>query len=111
MITLALLLSATPTVYADSFDEKTYFAQTCSACHGTAGKGDGAAAAALTPKPASFADPAFWTARTDDTVKKAIKQGGPAVGKSPLMAPLGAGLSDEQMAELIAYLKTFNAKK
>jgi cytochrome c553 len=79
----------------------------CVACHGATGGGDGAAAASLNPKPANFQDAAFWSERDDATVKKAIKEGGPAVGKSPLMAPLGAGLSDEQLTNLVAYLKTF----
>ncbi|GDX79307.1 hypothetical protein LBMAG42_11180 [Deltaproteobacteria bacterium] len=112
MLLLPLLLSiSAPARAADSFDEAAWYAQTCVACHGAAGKGDGPAAAALTPKPANFTDAAFWAARTDDVVKKAIKEGGPAVGKSPIMAPLGAGLTDGQLTEVVAYLKTFKGKK
>ncbi len=111
MLLIPLLLSISTSAAGDSFDEATWYAQTCVACHGAAGKGDGPAAAALTPKPASFADAAFWTARTDDVVKKAIKEGGPAVGKSPIMAPLGAGLTDAQLTAVVAYLKTFKGKK
>lgn len=103
---IAVLLLLTSTAFAaDSFDEAAYYAQSCAMCHGATGQGDGAAAAALTPKPANFASADFWS-RSDDTVKKAIKEGGAAVGKSPTMAPIGAGLSDVQLSELVAYLKT-----
>lgn len=101
IICTAILL-VSPAAFADG---AATFAATCAACHGAAGKGDGVAAASLTVKPANFADAAFWTSRTDDIVKKAIKEGGPAVGKSPLMAP-NPQLTDAQIAELVTYLKT-----
>ena len=78
----------------------------CVTCHGATGAGDGVAAAALNPKPASFADAAFWAERDDAFVKKVIKEGGAAVGKSPLMAPFGASIDDAKLDELVAYLKT-----
>jgi cytochrome c553 len=104
MLSTALLLFAlSPVAHADAASD---FATQCSVCHGAAGAGDGAGAAGLPVKPASFADPEFWKTRDDATVKKVIKEGGPAVGKSPLMAPLGASWSDEQLTAMVAYLKT-----
>jgi mono/diheme cytochrome c family protein len=44
--------------------QKTYNSQ-CLACHGTAGKGDGKAAANLTPKPSDLTD-ATWTHGSSD---------------------------------------------
>lgn len=48
------------------FDDKTILAQgkqiyddKCAACHGTSGRGDGPAAAALNPKPANLTEPNF----------------------------------------------------
>jgi mono/diheme cytochrome c family protein len=83
---------------------KTY----CSSCHGETGKGDGVAAAALDPKPANFSDAAFWDAtRTDDHLKKVIREGGTSVGKSPMMAPWGAVLdTDAKLDAVIAHIKT-----
>lgn len=63
------------------------FSTRCSTCHGMSGKGDGAAAQALNPKPRSFEDGAWQGTITDDHIKKVIVEGGAAVGKSPLMAP------------------------
>lgn len=65
----------------------TVFKQRCATCHGMSGKGDGAAAAALNPKPRSFEDAAWQGTITDDHIKTVIVKGGTAVGKSPLMAP------------------------
>lgn len=65
----------------------TIFKQRCGTCHGLSGKGDGAAAQALNPKPRSFEDAAWQATITDDHVAKVIVEGGAAVGKSPLMAP------------------------
>ena len=88
-------------------DGAATYASLCSSCHGAQGAGDGVAAAGLPVKPANMTDPAFWNAtRTDDYLKTVITKGGAAVGKSPLMGPMGASLSDAQLAELIAYLKT-----
>lgn len=63
------------------------FRTRCVTCHGADGKGDGPAAAALNPKPRSFADAAWQKTITDEHIDKIILGGGPAVGKSPLMPP------------------------
>lgn len=90
-----------------AFDPKGAYAAVCATCHGPAGAGDGPGSAALNPKPASFADPAFWASRDDATVVKAIREGGAAIGKSALM-PAWGGLYNEAQAQAIAeYMKTF----
>ena len=81
-------------------DGAATYAATCVACHGPSGHGDGVAAAALPTKPSNFSDPAFWAARKDDQVKKAIREGGASVGKSPMMAP-NPQLTDAQLNELV----------
>lgn len=61
------------------------FQSLCSTCHGTSGHGDGPGAAAINPKPRSFADVAWQDSVTDEQIQKAIVLGGAAVGKSPFM--------------------------
>jgi high-affinity iron transporter len=61
------------------------FRSLCSTCHGMTGHGDGPGAAALTPKPRSFADQVWQKSVTDDQIKKTITFGGAGVGKSPMM--------------------------
>jgi len=57
----------------------------CSTCHGAAGKGDGAAAAALNPKPRDFSSASWQSSVTDEHIEKIIAEGGQAVGLSMLM--------------------------
>lgn len=90
-----------------AFDAKGAYNTVCSTCHGPAGAGDGPGAAALNPKPANFGDAAFWSARTDDQVVKAIREGGAAVGKSALMPAWGGLYNEAQAKALVAYIKTF----
>lgn len=68
-------------------EARSIFAARCVSCHGSEGKGDGAAAAALNPKPRSFADAAWQKKTTNEHLRKVIVGGGPAVGLSPLMTP------------------------
>lgn len=85
--------------------EQLYVAN-CASCHGAKGDGDGPAAAAMNPKPARHSDAAYMSTRTDEQVFKAIKEGGASVGKSPMMAPYGGALSDAQIHDLVAFIRT-----
>jgi mono/diheme cytochrome c family protein len=85
---------------------KASFDQICASCHGTAGKGDGPAAAALNPKPRDLSDKGYVNGLKDDYIKKIITQGGQAVGKSPLMPPLGGALKDDDIENVIAFVRS-----
>jgi mono/diheme cytochrome c family protein len=61
------------------------FMTQCANCHGTEGKGNGPASAALNPKPRNYTDPAWQASVTDDEIRKIILEGGAAVGKSSSM--------------------------
>ncbi len=61
------------------------FRSRCATCHGLSGKGDGAAAVSLNPKPRDFGDAAWQKSVTDEYILKIIVGGGQAVGKSPTM--------------------------
>ena len=71
--------------------------------------GDGVAAAALNPKPRSYADKA-WQASVDDSmIAKVIVEGGAAIGKSPMMTA-NPDLKDkpEVVKALVAKIRTYN---
>jgi hypothetical protein len=70
---------------AATAEADTVWTQRCSTCHGAGGKGDGAAAVALTPKPRDFTLAAWQTSVTDEHIEKTILEGGQAVGLSMLM--------------------------
>jgi mono/diheme cytochrome c family protein len=72
---------------ADKAAADKIFATRCTPCHGSSGKGDGAAAAALNPRPRNYMDKAWQSATKDETIAKAIVGGGTAVGLSALMPP------------------------
>jgi cytochrome c len=79
----------------------------CLPCHGEKGKGDGVAAAALNPKPRDFTDKALMATIPDKQVFTAIKDGGAAVGKSPLMIAWGAILvEDQKIHDVAAYVRS-----
>ncbi len=84
----------------------------CASCHGTTGAGDGPAAAALNPKPASFAAGSFrldtdgdGQAGTDADLANVIRNGGGKYGGNPAM-PGRADFSDAEVANLIAYIRS-----
>lgn len=80
---------------------KQLFSSYCSTCHGTAGQGDGPAAATLDPKPASFASAAWQDSVTDKHLLKVIREGGAAAGKSPLMVAAPGAKDDPQLAQAL----------
>ncbi len=99
-------LTAPSSGHGSSFDAKAAFNSTCAMCHGQDGSGNGPAAAAMSPKPANFTDPAFWKANKDAVLLKAIKDGAAAVGKSPLMPAWGATYNDADIHALLDYIQT-----
>jgi mono/diheme cytochrome c family protein len=83
----------------------TLYQQYCASCHGAGGHGDGPVAASLNPKPANHTDPARMGALSDPWVYLVITKGGIAVGKSPLMAPWGAVLTEKDTKDVIAFVR------
>ncbi len=93
-------------VEADAKVGKADYQVYCASCHGETGEGDGPVAQALSPKPARYSDGAYMNPLTDTYLFKVIKFGGAAVGKSSMMAPLGGSLSDQQIRNVIAFIRT-----
>ena len=77
----------------------------CSSCHGPGGKGDGPVAASLVPKPADHTDGDYMGSLSDTQLYTVIQKGGAAIGKSPLMAPWGGVVSEEDTKDLIAHIR------
>ena len=90
----------------DAAKGKDTFTTTCATCHGTEGKGDGVASAALDPKPRNLSDSEYVSTLSDEHLFKIIKEGGVSVGKSPLMPAWGSMLSDDKIWDVIAYLRS-----
>lgn len=85
---------------------KQIFQLRCMMCHGASGKGDGQAAAALTPKPRNYTSKKWQKSVTDQQIADTIKKGGAALGLSASMPPQ-ADLSDEDLAGLVELIRSF----
>lgn len=78
----------------------------CVTCHGPDGKGDGPTSKFLDPKPRNHTDGAYMNGRSDETLFKAIKGGGLAIQKSVVMPMWSDKLTEEEMWNLVSYLRT-----
>lgn len=94
-----------------SKEARALFDSLCFTCHGSTGHGDGPGAAALNPKPRTFADVAWQDSVSDEQIKKTIVFGGAAVGKSPMM-PAQPQLKgkDDTLAALVKIVREFRGK-
>ena len=100
--------SSPSTGKVDTAKAQEMFNERCAACHGTEGKGNGPASAALNPKPRNYTDKAWQASVTDEQLRKTIVMGGAAVGKSPIM-PASPDLDEkpEVVEGLIKIVRSF----
>jgi mono/diheme cytochrome c family protein len=84
---------------------KAIYDRYCAACHGATGRGDGPSGAALPIKPSSLADGRLMNPLPDEFLSTIIREGGAAVGLSPLMPGWRAYLGDQQIAQVIGYVR------
>jgi mono/diheme cytochrome c family protein len=85
---------------------KVKYDANCVGCHGATGKGDGAAAAALNPKPQDHTDGKAMNALTDKYLFDIIKEGGKAVQKAAVMPAANKKLTDQDIWDLVAYIRS-----
>ncbi len=93
-------------VVAEVPGKKTY-ETFCVACHGADGKADGAGALAMNPRPRALVDKAWQAKVTDEHIYKFIKEGGASVGLSATMAPWGAAIADDEIKNVVQYVRSF----
>jgi len=84
---------------------ETLYKARCVTCPGAAGAGDGPAGKVLKDKPKDWTKGEGLKELSDQQLFDAIKKGGKAVGKSPAMIAF-PGLSDAEIQNVIAYIKT-----
>jgi len=76
----------------------------CVLFHGANGEGNGRAAAQYVPRPANLT----VSVLSDEQKKQIIRGGGASVGRSPFMPPWGQELTDEQIRDLLAFLRAID---
>jgi mono/diheme cytochrome c family protein len=114
MITLILILmlvfafiGPAPAAGDAAAGQKIYVDR-CARCHGENGEGNGPDLAKLHPS----SSPVNWTRAvvmrqwSDKEIVDIITKGGKAVGSSPVMPPFGGKLSEAQIQNLLAYIRT-----
>ena len=109
---LVLVLPAVAVADSDDPPGRVSYEQLCVNCHGPEGKGDGPAGIDVLPVPRDFSVGAFkfdadsdGRTGTDEDLFLVIRDGGMAVGGSPLMAAWGH-LGDAKVRELVAYVRS-----
>lgn len=86
---------------------KGIFMHYCAVCHGEGGAGDGFNAFNLAPvRPRDFTDQTYMTAISDQRIQVVIREGGRGTRKSVLMPAWGNTLSEEQIQDLVAFIRT-----
>ncbi|MFQ5914324.1 MAG: c-type cytochrome [Nitrospinota bacterium] len=100
------LASGTAAAQGDAAKGKEMYAKLCASCHGATGKGDGPMAAALTPKLKDLSNKAYLSKLDDKYLVDITAKGGAAIGKAPLMPPFGGSLKEEDIRDVIAYIRS-----
>ena len=94
----------------DSVDAATFrgglvFANYCVTCHGMNADGNGLAARLYNPKPANLR----MSDKNDAYYGLIVRKGGAALGRSEFMPSWETELTNEQISDLVAYLRSINA--
>lgn len=91
---------------AQAADAKEVFDFYCAQCHGVKGDGKGVNVTKdFATDPRNFTNKADMEKRSDEDIKTVIRDGGPAISKSPLMPPWGATISAAEVDGLLAYIR------
>ena len=78
----------------------------CATCHGPAGGSDGPGASALPIKPPPFTDGRLLNPLPDDFLYTVVRDGAAAVGLAPQMPAFGRLLTDREIRDVVAYVRT-----
>jgi mono/diheme cytochrome c family protein len=107
-----------PAAYISPTDGRGMFEGYCAPCHGVTGKGDGPAAAALTPKPANLTEFAkrrggkFSARDFEDKLQGVAMSTAHGNSKMPVWGPMFRQLGNEplRIANLRSYVETLQVK-
>ncbi|NRF70676.1 cytochrome c [Aquincola sp. S2] len=82
------------------------YANYCVTCHGINADGNGRAARLHTPRPANLRA----SDKNDQYIKLIISKGGEPIGRSPGMPPWAEELTDEQINDVTAFVRSVNQR-
>jgi mono/diheme cytochrome c family protein len=90
--------------YREAQGKRIFYVQ-CVWCHADATPAGPSNRSNVTPTPPLMNDGATLNKESDATLHNAIALGGSALGKSAMMPPYGRALSEEDITDLIAYIR------
>jgi mono/diheme cytochrome c family protein len=85
---------------------RVVYEKNCAACHGASGQAEGPAAAALPIKPPAFTDGRLLNGLTDEFLIQVVTEGAAAVGLAPQMPAFGRQLTEREIRDVVAYVRT-----
>jgi cytochrome c oxidase cbb3-type subunit 3 len=108
LIGAAVVAIGTPGWAASVSDGTQVARRRCAQCHGPTGMGDGKELRKLDVPviPVPWPDKQRMAKFTDEQLNQIILLGGKAVGKSRLMPPFRHKLSNSQIADVVAYIRS-----
>jgi mono/diheme cytochrome c family protein len=89
----------------DQDQGKRIFNQQCVWCHADSTPAGPSNRSNVTPDPPLMNDGNILNKESDASLRKIIAMGGSAVGKSAMMPPYGSTLGNEEINDLIAYIR------
>jgi mono/diheme cytochrome c family protein len=104
---------STPGEHVSVMAGRDIYNASCWVCHGRDGRGDGPAAKTLVgPPPRDFTDPDFHMEQREDEIRAVLHRGAEAaIHGSPMMVEWSSRLSDQQIEDVMAYLRTFRRRR
>ena len=97
---------AQPSRPASAHPGRAVYVKHCATCHGETGGSDGPGAAALPIRPPPFTDGRLLNPLPDDFLYRVVKDGAAAVGLAPQMPGFGPFLTDREIRDVVAYVRT-----
>jgi len=91
----------------DAGNGKVLHLEHCVACHGLNGQAD-VVVMHMDETPPDQSDPAYMDNLPDGYLYLAICRGGEGIGKSYVMSPWGDFFTDQEIRDLIAWIRTFS---
>lgn len=113
LLALVAWLAPSAAFAADLEAGKEKYQMFCVTCHGETGKGDGPGAVGLEPSPRDFSKGEFkfdangnGKPGEDADLEMVIAQGAAAFGGSPLMTPWAGALTEDDIKNVIAVIRS-----
>ena len=107
---LAMLLASGPmtaVAQTDSAKAKETWDQMCAGCHGYLGDGGEGHRGGFSPHVGTLADKEYMAQVPDEYLVMIIKKGGEFMGKIATMPAWEKRLSDEEIRDIVAHIRTF----